>query len=455
MADPASQTSKDDIFSPLLDARLGLVRSVRLLDRRDDLPSSLCRAQAEVSDSARFSSWHCDDRSGGFAWDSAAAARGAALGEAVERYSGNLVPAGLRRASFEDLAQAGEAAIDPESLALFSDHQYATPGFPFVPFTRSLPVLWTQGESLLDGRPMWVPASMVWVTFWTGEPTRHEPKTHATPYAGIAAGPDRLWAETSALFELIERDAASWTWHGGAAIPPVAVPPWLRDKVQGPGLRLSFYRLPNPFEVPVLAALAHDEANDLVAMGLAARAEPVAAALKAAAEALQLIITSRILDDPTSPYMRQVQVGAPGLGVKPWRKDRGYRKFYRRDWRDAWDLLCHLQIYHDPRMRSALKDRLGSGPELALQDVIGMGCHADQENDIRQELIRRLAAAGHEPVAVDVTTPDVAPTGLRVVRVVAPGLYGNAPAAFPYLGGPRLASARASGSLCRRPIPYA
>lgn len=444
-----------DVFRPLLDARFGLVRSVRLLDRRDDLPPSLCRAQAEVSDSACFASWHCDDRSGGFAWDSAEAALGAALGEAVERYSGNLVPAGLKRASFAELQQAGEAAIDPESLALFSDDQYAAPGFPFVRFTRRLPVLWTRGESLLDGRPVWVPASMVWVTFWTGEPTRGEPKTHGTPYAGIAAGPDRRWAETSALFELIERDAAAWTWHGGAPIPEVAVPSRLRDKVQGPDLELTFFQLPSPFGVPVLAALAHDGARDLWAMGAAARADPAASAFKAAAEALQLIVTSRILDDPASPYMRQVEAGAPGLGVKPWQQDRAYLGLYRQDLRDAWDLLCHLQLYQDPRMRSVLEDRLGGEAELHLQELASLQSPEHGVQDVRRDLIRRLAGAGHEPVAVDVTTPDVAATGLRVVRVVAPGLYGNAPAAFPYLGGPRLARARAAGTVFRWPMPYA
>ena len=39
------------------------------------------------------------------------------------------------------------------------------------------------------------------------------------------------------------------------------------------------------------------------------------------------------------------------------------------------------------------------------------------------------AARGIRAVAVDVTTSEVADSGIRVVRVVAPGLYSNAPAA--------------------------
>lgn len=446
-------TNADDRFAPLVDERFGLIRRLRALPRRDDLPPALCRAQAEVCDSTLFSPWHSDDRAAGFAWASPAAARAAAAGEAVERYCGNLVPAGLRRASFEELDQAGEAALDPARLALFSDAQYATRGFPFVPFTRQLPILWTRGYSLVDGTPVWVPASLVWVTFFTGGPTRAEPKTHATPYAGIAAGPNRPWAETAALLELLERDATGLAWHGGDHLPEVEVPPRLRAQVETPTLRITFHLFPSTFGVPVLGALAHDAARDLLALGIAARADASAAALKAAAEALQLIVTNRILDDPQSPYMRQVAAGAPGLGVKPWRRDRAYRRLYHDDWRDVWDLLCHLQLYHDPAMRAPLAERLSGGGTLHLRDVPSFG--AEDATGLRHELIHLLAERGHGPVAVDVTTPDVASAGLAVVRVVAPGLYGNAPAAFPYLGGPRLEPARAAGELCRLPLPYA
>ena len=57
---------------------------------------------------------------------------------------------------------------------------------------------------------------------------------------------------------------------------------------------------------------------------------------------------------------------------------------------------------------------------------------------MRHVYLRRLETQGLEAYSVDVTTPDVASVGLSVVRVVVPGLYGNAPAAFPPLGGRRL-----------------
>lgn len=442
-------------FSGLVDKRFGLIRQVRMLPKRDDLPPSLYRAQAEVSRSDRISAWSCDDRSAGFAWDTPHSAWGAAAGEAVERYCGNLIPDGLRRASSEELTRAGEAAVAPDRLALFSDRQYKSPGFPFQPFTPDLRVLWTTGRRLVDDSPTWVPASLVWVTFSTGEPTRQEPKVHAIPYAGIATGLARRQAETTALLELLERDAVSLSWHRGDPLPRVEVPAWLRAKVETPAIGLDFYWFPSDFEVPVLGALAHDRSRDLVALGLACRAEPIPAALKAAAEALQLILTSRILDDPESPYMRQVAAGAPGLGVKPWQRDRSYRRLYHASWRDVWDLLCQLQLYQDPEMRQVLDERFSAAGTLPIEAIPALGPRLTGE-EVRRQIIHRLAAGGHPPISIDVTTPDVAAaTDLAVVRVIAPGLYGNAPAAFPYLGGPRLAAARKTESLYPWPLPYA
>ncbi|MEM9553516.1 MAG: YcaO-like family protein [Acidobacteriota bacterium] len=442
-----------DPFASLVDERFGPIRSLRLLPHRHDLPSALRRAHAEVCDSSRFSAWHSDDRAGGFAWDSAAAARAAAAGEAIERYCGNLVPRTLRRASFAGLETVGESAVDPVSLALFSDAQYAQPGFPFVRFSRRLPVLWARGRGMLDGRSVWVPASLVWVTFAGGRPTRAEPKVHATPYAGVAAGPDRAWAETAALLELVERDALATAWQGGEPLPSLRVPAWLAAKVSAPELRFDFHRVPSAFGVPVVAALVHDLDRDLIALGVAARAEPTDAALKAAAEALQLLVTSRILDDPTSDYMRRVAAGAPGLGVKPWRRDRAYRRLYDERWRDVWDLLSHLQLYHDPTVRAPFVERLAHAPTLALDAIEPL--RPGPQSTVRDELVQRLATHGHAPIALDLTTTDIAAAGFVVVRVVAPGLYGNAPAAFPYLGGPRLERARTNGRLELRPLPYA
>ena len=106
-------------------------------------------------------------------------------------------------------------------------------------------------------------------------------------------------------------------------------------------------------------------------------------------------------------------------------------------------------------MREPLSERLEGGGSLPLEALPSLGRAANDAGQVRAAIVRRLAEEGHGPVSVDVTTAEVRAQGLAVVRVVAPGLYGNTPAAFPYLGGPRLASAREAGRLCSLPMPYA
>jgi ribosomal protein S12 methylthiotransferase accessory factor len=56
---------------------------------------------------------------------------------------------------------------------------------------------------------------------------------------------------------------------------------------------------------------------------------------------------------------------------------------------------------------------------------------------------------------VDLTTPDVATTNVRVARVVVPGLVPNLPAAFPPLGGRRVLEAGVALGWRERPMEEA
>lgn len=436
-------------IAALLDPRLGIIRRLEIEPLPAHLPAGLRHARAEIADSRAFSPWASDASSGGFSWWDDEAALGAAAGEAIERYCGNVVSgggAGLRRASFAELATAGEPAIDPADLALFSEEQHAIRGFPFVPFTRDLRVLWTRGEDLTTGTPCWVPASWVWTTWNTG-PAAGEPKTNGTIFAGIAAGRSREEAERGTLAELIERDAVHLAWTSGAPLPRLIPPRWMEPLLVGGGgaVTIELYHFPNEFGLPVIGALLRDHEADVLAMGQACRTDPMQAALKAVAEAAQLDLVARALADRESGLADRL-AAVPGASLHPWRADRTYASLFGPDWRGARDLLCHLQLYLDPALREPLAERL-IGPELPLTGLSAPGPES------RETYLKLLNERDLRAVSVDVTTPDVASAGLRVVRVVVPGLYSNAPAAFPYLGGCRLAAA--GGVHCTLPPPYA
>lgn len=420
----------------LLSPRTGVITR---LTRTGGVPAPLRLWTARVADCAAFSPWPGDPVGTGCTWGDDDAARLAAVGEAVERYCAALVPPALRPVSAADLATeraGGDAGgtvtgratgrpIDLGRLALFSPRQYRSPGFPFVAVHEGLPLRWVPGRELGTGRPRAVPIGLVHTTLHRGSGAAaypDEPRIAPVPYAGLAAGTRRVDAEHNALCELVERDAVTRSWLAGSGWRELSVPPALAGV--GHPARVRLFLVPAAIALPVLAALVTDPRTDRLALGTAARADPRRAAAKAVAEAFQLHLMLRALDDPASPLLR---LAGPGSGgpLRPWRSDRRYRDSYRSPgWRDVRDLACHLQLYLDPAMRTALRHRLAGLPRCEFGSVAhGTG-----------DIAGALAARGVRPVSVDLTTSEVRAAGWRVVRVVAPGLYPNTPAAFPPLG---------------------
>uniref|UniRef100_UPI001C3F2CB2 YcaO-like family protein n=1 Tax=Herbidospora sakaeratensis TaxID=564415 RepID=UPI001C3F2CB2 len=142
-----------------VDPRTGVITRLDRVPPEPWWPAGLDVCTASVAAISGFLPWPADRVATGTAFHDPERALAGAAGEAIERYCGNFVPAGLRRATYTDLVAAGENALDPATLALYSASQYAEPGCPFVPFTADLPVLWIRGATL-EGPPVWVPASL-------------------------------------------------------------------------------------------------------------------------------------------------------------------------------------------------------------------------------------------------------------------------------------------------------
>ena len=422
----------------LLDRRTGLLVDTERLPVPPGMPSCWVSYGAAVGRTDRFAGWRADSYGFGAALGLEAAAAGAAVGEAVERYCGNAIPAGLPVASHAQLWDAGRDAVEPRTFALFSARQHALPGFPFTRFTDDLRIAWVQGSDLHTGAPCMVPASMAYLDYHHG-PRRAEPATHPLVYSGIAAGRDVRSARRSALEELLERDATTIWWSGGG--PSVALDDdgLVTGQLGRPDpdhpLTVRLFLVPNQFGVPVVAAFVEDDAGDVSGFGSACRADPRAAAAKALVEALGVLRLARDLGDPGSTVWTAVSSGQVERHVYlPHRADRRHLDDAGEAFRNLTDLPAVAQLYLDPRMRGAPLDRLRRADRtVPLADVPAVA-----GADPVPAYLHRLAGAGLRAVSVDLTTPDVAAAGWHVVRVVVPGLVGNAPPAFPYRGGRRL-----------------
>ncbi|MDX6742423.1 YcaO-like family protein [Actinocorallia sp. A-T 12471] len=432
----------------LVDERTGVIARLFAAEPEPWWPPGLSVSATHVGDLAALLPWPADRVSTGTAFADPGRARRAAVGEAVERYCGNFVPDDLVRASYRELDRAGQSALDPADLALYSEAQYAEPGCPFVPFAGDLAVLWARGVRLPSGEPALVPASLVYVNYYL-PPRAGEPVTNFVNLAGIAAGADDRAARTAALEEVIERDATVVWWANRLPARPVDVahprlaPHLTPDPERGPGwaaatgtssgCRYRVVALPTVFDVAVLGVLLDDPDLKLTVFGVAARPDPADAVLKALAEAVTLRRYALGLLDADGDIWTSAREGTiPIEFFHPHRADRRYLDSYRPDFRDVADLSCHSQIWLDPRLRAEL------APITRSDQVISLDALPRIDGAVYEAYLARLDKAGLTAYAVDVTTSDVATAGVRVARVVVPGAYSNAPAAFPFLGGSRL-----------------
>lgn len=425
----------------LVDDRTGVITRTSRFQHAADVPSRLISVHAHVSRTRRKSFWQTDATTAGTSFESEDLARRAAIGEAVERYCGNIVqPELLCKSSWQRLADVGEYALDPESLVLFSDAQYAAPGFPFTRFTRDLETYWVRGRSLTRDRPAWLPACLSYGNWYRG-PYQDTPAVANLFFAGLAAGPNLEFALVSALQETVERHATMVWWSNAQPLPSIREFPadlaalWAEPAVAA-SQRAWLVSLPNEFGIPVMAGVVENRADRLFTAGFAARSDPRQAALKAWAEALTLQDGARNLDRAQGGYRQAIARGdVPGQFIKAWRADRRYLDDYRPDFHDVVDLMCQLQIYLDPRATEHVRPWADTPAGMRIGDVPTM-----PDASLRG-YAGAIEAQGYEIFYADLTTPDVACTGLRVVRVFVPGLVGNFSAAFPYQGKGRLRQA--------------
>ena len=437
----------------LVDARTGIIRGFQRDAIPPSIPSEFHMLTAVLSDSACFSPWASDSAGAGYSLVDEDAALGPAVGEAIERYCGNLVPAGMRRASRRQLMSGGANVVDPRQHVLFAPEQYSSARFPFSPFDDDLPLEWTQGEDLLSEEPVFVPAQMVWVSYAHRAPSRGVPFLNPVLCAGLAAGVDGESAIWSAMTQMIERDALTMAWHGRRPIREVTPPPWLARLGRGAtgSMHTRFLEFPNEFGVVVIAAVVHDSATGYLSMGAACRTRTGPAMRKALAEAFQLQMFSAALDDPDGPFMRAAV--SPNSPLKPWRVDRRYLDSCRDDLGDVVEYCTHLQLYLDPRMQDRFEAELATAVVSQTTPAELDALAVLPENGSVNELAVILAERGHRVVWVDLTTADVRGSGMRVVHAFGAGLYSNSSVGLPFLGGRRLADELSARQESRRDLP--
>lgn len=428
--------SPADPYELLVDKRTGIILNQHTLDHHPSIPASLTTVRTNCTDLSRIYPWGNDLFTGGSAFNDPMSARGASLGEALERYCGNCIPGvKMEKASFQDLTNQGRRALDPESLILHSPKMLAEPGCPFEPFSRDLEVYWVEGFSMTRNEACLLPLQLVYANWMGGD--LKMPVTNYLYTPGMAAGESLERALIGALRELVERDITMVWWLNAHPLPSVKPTPALDALWNGVPDRqhqkVRYIHLENPFNIPVIAAVVENTLHGFLNVGFGSRPDPETAARKALTEALTLQEGSRDLDQPDSMLRRSSEEwGLLNVSYRTWRKDRRYMDEYRDDFRDLNDLMLQQEFYLDPRAIERARPMVDSPQTLRFDELPRL------TDDSLESYRRPIEDAGFEILYADITSPDVALTGYKVVRAIVPGLVPNMPAAFPAVGGKRV-----------------
>jgi ribosomal protein S12 methylthiotransferase accessory factor len=327
------------------------------------------------------------------------AAEAAAIGEALERYSGSYIP--HERVVVSSAADLGDEAVDPNRFALFSEDQYARSGFPFRRFRPETVVGWVEGFCVPDGRRAFLPAQLVFMPWQRCRPDEVR-VGHATS-SGLACAATLEEAILTGLLEVVERDAFMLAWHNRLSLPLLD---WSGDdelvrldrRYFAPsGLRYSAVDLSIFLDVPTVLGVVHGQPGSLGALGVGAASAPRIADAwrKALAEAFSVCrwVADRALEEPEL-------LGRPA---------------------DTIQTFDDHTLYYADEERARLASFLDAAGEVrGVADVEPL--EGDNVLELIEAVCGRLAARGASAYAVDVTSPDVAAAGLSVVHVLAPEL---------------------------------
>lgn len=305
-------------------------------------------------------------------------------------------------------------ALDPREFLLYTDWQYAQPGFPLQPFDPGQTIRWLGGVDLITGQPVLVPFDFV---YDHGGPTA----LYRANSNGAACHASRPHALVNAIYEVVERDALMVTWLHELALPRVTFSqqdpdPW--------GLRATLERLDLQFDhvditvdtgIPVLLGVLRDRRDPgLFLLNMVANLDPGFQVGKLYRELAQFLYpylvdrTHFVTDRTADPDPDKVTTFADHLA------------FYQTEERHRLaDFLTASPRSSTLPMRT---------PEAAPDATAELGI-----------LLRRLATAGLRVLAVDCTSPMLNSLGLHAVKVLIPGSQQlNAQHRLRALGGERL-----------------
>lgn len=395
-----------------VDPRVGLVTSLQR-ETDDLLPTVISHLSSEAAEGRETATG-----TGCTLWPDQSTR--VAILEVVERYAG-LRPRGKRsvvRASYQHLEQQGQPALDPATLGLQSQEQYAwyRQGHhcrPLVPYQRDLVYTWVWGYSFRSRAPVLVPEHCAYY----GVPISEENPAFVFDVSnGCALGTCLEEAIFHGMLEIIERDAFLLTWYAQLKVARLALSsvtdPWIRALVEHlqyhAGYAIHAVNITLDHPLPCLCLLAIDEQKR--------EGMPVA----------HVVAGSH--PHPEQALVRALRELATVLTTAPhaWQEQRDQALEMLADAHLVQVMEHHPLVYYLPEAFARLHFFCHGQPPQTFQAAFAESYqHPPRGMDVRddlQQLIDEYLTRGTDVLVVDQTAPEHAPCGLRCVKVIMPGM---------------------------------
>lgn len=369
-------------------------RVQRALDVRLEL-------SAATMSGAQLAGWHARARAGGDGRVEGFAARGSreeagaiATIELAERWA-QFTQAAAPVVARDSAAALGDAALGPGVLECYSATQYCTPGFGLARFEEATQLDWTPVIRVRDGVERLVPLEFVHPAA-----VSERARVVAETSSGTAAHTDPDGARLAAVCELVERDAALMLWHRRVGARRIAVGSVDDDAarstlvaIQGSGNVIVLLALGSDVDLPVVLACAL-RPDGRFRHGLGCAPDASVALARAVRELAQ-----RVCAHGDSAAARVLSGGA-------------HRATYPAD---------HVALYDQGPLHDAIRHTLDSVAVAASPPLAPAGCAGNDAEDLAT-VVTALAARGYETYACDIAPPQLAGSGLHVVKAIVPGL---------------------------------
>lgn len=326
-----------------------------------------------------------------------------ALLEGLERCSG-MTPLDKKTVIHDSYHQLAGKALDPVSVGLYSEEQYAQTDFPFQPFDPERDFSWVWGYSLRQERPLLIPESIAYYNTGYGEIVSETSN-------GCALGGSLEEAIFFGMLEVAERDAFLMTWYNRIDAPrldpltagDIELILMLERMRAVVDYEVTLYNITMENEIPSILAIAKciNSFGPRIVCAAGAHPDPVKAAKSAVHEAAGMIpALHEVFDQNRTEYERMFR--------EPSRVQRMEDHF-----------LMHSLPEAEQRLSFLLENRR---PQQSFQHAFKVWPkHLDLMEDV-QKLLDIFRSLKLDVIAVNQTNDIIRRNGLYCVKIIIPGM---------------------------------